>query len=109
MTEYIFSPLLPLVLFAVRECETVIAPFHATSMTLLAHSSFSFHMTIWLKAKLASLHTDFIHGRCDEKGSIDPEEKESLQFCGFLSSVYCILLTYGLHRKNKLATTKWRR
>ena len=34
--------------------------------------------------------------------SIDPEEKESLQFCGFLCSVYCILVTHGLHRKNKI-------
>ena len=56
--------------------------------------------------------------RCDEKGSslrlslfspscwlvvgIDPEEKESSQLW-FLS----ILVTYGLHRKNKIATT-WR-
>ena len=27
------------------------------------------------------------------------EEKESMQFCGFLSSVYCILVTYVLHGK----------
>ena len=33
--------------------------------------------------------------------------QKSLQFCGFLSSVYCILVTYGLHRKNKLTITKW--
>ena len=33
--------------------------------------------------------------------SIDPEEKESLQFGWFLSSVYSILVTYVLHRKKQ--------
>ena len=37
--------------------------------------------------------------------SIDPNIKNHHSFCGFLSSVYCILVTYGLHWKNKRTTT----
>ena len=39
--EYIFSPFLPLDLLS-ETCETVIGPFHATSMTLLVHSFSTF-------------------------------------------------------------------
>ena len=34
----------------------------------------------------------------------DPEDKDSFQFCGFLSSVYCILVTHSLHRKSNLTS-----
>ena len=32
--------------------------------------------------------------------SVSIQKAESLQFCGFLSCVFCILVTYGLHGKN---------
>ena len=62
--------------------------------------------------------------RCDEKGiSLRlsllsfilltccqyRSRRESYSFCGFLSCVYCVLVTYSLHRKNKITTTKWYR
>ena len=80
-------------------------------------------MTIWLRAKLVSLHSVWFHSCalwrkkefietivvvtilltcCQYRSTAD---KESLQFCGFLSSVSCMLVTYGLHSKNKLTTT----
>ena len=52
---------------------------------------------------------DFIHVRCDEKRSslrhhladllsvAIQEEKESLQFGGFFSGVYCMKVTYGFY------------
>ena len=54
--EYIFSPFLPLVLMLCETCETVIVPFRATRMNLLAHSLFFYpFMTVWLKAN-SSVH-----------------------------------------------------
>ena len=105
VTEYIFSPFLPLVLFAVSDVWD-------------CHSSFSCHkhdpvsalllilFTSWLKGQIVRYTLcDFIHIRFDEKGislrlsllspscwpvvSIDPEEKESLQFLWVL--VQCLL------------------
>ena len=59
---------------------------------------------------------DFFHVRCDEKGGslrlslLSPScwrvvSIDHYSFGGFLSNVYCILVTYGLHRKNKITTT----
>ena len=67
---------------------------------------------------------DFLHVRCDEKGIslrlslLSPscwlvvsiqKRKSRYIFCGILSSVYCILVTYGLYRKNKITTKTWLR
>ena len=51
VTEYIFSPLLPLVLMLWVLCVTVIVLVHATRMNMFAHSLFRFRMTVWLKSK----------------------------------------------------------
>ena len=73
-------------------------------------------MGVRLSKKFLSALVDPASERCDEKGfslrlslltsilltccQYRSEHKESLQFCWFLSGVYYILVTCGLHRKN---------
>ena len=39
--------------------------------------------------------------------SVSIQKRKNLyNFCGFLSSVYCILVTYSLHRKHRLNNHK---
>ena len=67
VTEYIFSPFLPLVLLAVRDAWDCHSPFHATSMTHIARSFFDACLA---QGQQVSLHLcDFILVHCDDKGS----------------------------------------
>ena len=69
VTEYIYSPFLPLVLLLWETCETVIVPFHSTSMTLLALFLIYLFYDCFAQGQLVSAFcVIFIHVRCDEKG-----------------------------------------
>ena len=70
VTEYIFSSFLSLVFLLWETCETVIVPFHSTRMNLFRRSLSILFLTVWLKAtQLVYTLSEFIHVRCDEKGS----------------------------------------
>ena len=72
----------------------------------------SFSLRLWIQPLSVVTKKGFrwdypcCHLSCWLVVCIDSEEKESLQFRGFLSSVYCILVTYGLHGKNRFNNHK---
>ena len=62
-----FRHFCPLSCLLWEACETFMVPFHATSMTLLAHSSLSF-LSLGSKPNSQCTLCDSIHMRFDEKG-----------------------------------------
>ena len=87
VTEYIFSPFLPLVMLPWVMCVTLPNFFLCNRHDLV--SAFLFiHDRPFGSRSNSSVHT-----MCFFVVSVDPVDRESSQFCGFLSSVYCILVT----------------
>ena len=133
VTEYIFSPFLPLVLMLWEVSETVTVPVHATRMNLFAPSLLMSSLPFCLKSltglRLGAdvsvctqcdlihvclvpkkiVHWDYpCHHRSTDLLSVSIQKsKKHYSFCLFLSSAYCILVTYILHKKNKFTSTRW--
>ena len=104
-------------------CCRTLAPVRKCTPASRTHVSCPFLTALWRSLRFQLVHapwdlrqTHMITSwlKFDQKGSHtftcchyrSRRKKNHYNFCGFLSSVYCILVTYGLHRRNKITTTQ---